>query len=480
MDTTQDRPHSRIRLPRRTGLRAGAAAGAAALFGSSPRGQAPAQAATDGRPVAPRAGAWKTGLLDSGAQLRPAPPPDPAATQAELRELRALSARRDAAALDRITFWDAGAAPYRWTEAAIEWTHVRNALGPGLRDRAIALVTVAMHDAMVAVWDAKYAYNRPRPTELDSSLAAAVPVPQSPSYPSEHAAAAGAAAAVLGYLFPRDAETFAAMAEEAARSRVLAGAQYPSDSAAGLELGRKVAALAIQRGRDDHSDATWDGVVPTGPGLWTGTNPANVAARHWKPWVLASPDQLRPPPPPAHDSEQLAAELAELKRFERTPRSTGLALMWQYGTYGGPRGAADLLRHASQRIFEERLEANAPWAARLYALIGVSLYDGWIATQDAKFTYWSLRPNQLDPSLTTVFPTPNFPSYPSNRAAIGMAAELVGHFFPRDVELFRRWGEEYSESAIWSGIHFRSDLAAANAIGRGVNQLLLDRISGDA
>jgi hypothetical protein len=261
---------------------------------------------------------------------------------------------------------------------------------------------------------------------------------------------------------------------------VLGGTQYPSDVAAGLELGRKVAALAIDHGRNDHSDATWDGVIPSGPGLWTGTNPGGVAARFWKPWVLATPDQLRPDPPPAFDSDALAAELAELKRFERTPRTNGLALMWQYGSYGSARGTADLLRLASQRIFEERGEANAPWAARLYALASVSLYDVWIASQDAKFTYWSLRPNQLDPSLTTVFPTPNFPSYPSNRAGLGTTAELLGHFFPRDAALFRQWGEEYSESAIWAGIHFRSDLVAGNAIARGVAQRLLDRIKGDA
>lgn len=479
MNRTQNHPHSPLRRARRPVARAGAALSAAALFGAGTHGSATAQAPAGG-PVAPRAGTWKTWLLEAGGQFRPPPPPDRAASEAEIRELKGLAGRRDAATLDRIRYWDAGAAPYRWTETLIDWTHVRNALGPGIRDRAIALVTAAMHDALVAVWDAKYAYNRPRPTELDASLTAAVPVPPSPSYPSEHAAAAGAAAAVLGALFPSDAEAFVVMAEQTARSRVEAGVQYPSDAAAGLDLGRRVGALAIERSRTDNFDATWDGVIPSGPGRWTGTNPANVAARYWKPWLFAAPDDLRPGPPPAFDSAELADELAEVKNFARTPRTTGLALMWQYGTYGGPSGAADLMRHASQRIFEERLEANAPWAARLYAMIGVGLCDIWIASQDAKFAYWSLRPNQLDPSLTTVFPTPNFPSYPSNRAALGMVADVLGHFFPRDAALFRRLGEEYSESALWAGIHFRSDLVAGNAIGRAVAQLAFDRFREDA
>jgi membrane-associated phospholipid phosphatase len=466
-------------LARRTGLRAGAALGATALLRAGSSGHAAAQAAAGG-PVEPRAGTWRPWLLASGSQLRPPPPPDKATTEGELRELKALAGRRDGAALDRIALWDAGAAPYRWTEAAIEWIHVRSPLAGGEQRRAFALVTVAMHDAMIATWDAKYAYQRPRPTEQDPSLTAAVAVPRSPSYPSEHAAAAAAAAAVLGYLFPTDAETFTGMAEAAGRSRVEAGVQYPSDVAAGRELGRQVAELVLAHARSDNSDATWDGSRPEGPGLWTGTNPVGVADRAWKPWVLAAPDQLRPAPPPVFGSDALAAELAEVKDFPRTARTTGLALMWNYGTYGGNRGVADWLRHASQRVFEEHREADAPWAARLYALLAVGQYDVWIANQDAKFAYWQLRPNQLDPALTTVFPTPNHPSYPSNRATQGTATELLAHFFPRDAALFRQQGEEIGESAIWAGIHFRSDVVAGTAMASAVAQMLLDRIKQDA
>jgi len=472
-------PAAPPRLARRPAVRAGAAAGAAALLHAGWHGQAEAQASADG-PVAPRAGTWRPWLLASGSQLRPPPPPDRAATEAELRELKALAGRRDGAALERIRFWDAGPAPYRWTEAAIEWTQVRTFLANGPLWRAFALVTAAMHDATVAAWDAKYAHNRPRPTEQDPSLTAAVAVPRSPSYPSEHAAAAGAAASVLGYLFPADAEVLAAMAQEAARSRVEAGVQYPSDAAAGLDLGRRVGALAVERGRTDGSDATWDGVVPAGPGLWTGTNPGGVPERAWKPWVLTDPAQLRPGPPPAFGSDALAAELAEVKAFARTPRTTALALSWQYGAYGNSVGIVHWTREASRRLMEARRDADAPFAARLYALLAVGLYDTWIANQEAKFHYWTARPNQLDPTTTTVFPTPNHPSYPSNRAALGTAPELLAHFFPQDAEALRGTGAQIAESALWAGIHFRSDLTAGTALGRGVADLLLERTEADA
>ena len=100
---------------------------------------------------------------------------------------------------------------------------------------------MAIYDATIAAWKSKYFYNRTRPSEVDPTLATAVATPGSPSYPSEHAAAAGAAATVLAYFFPDEASSFQAMAEEAAQSRVQAGVQFPSDSSAGLELGRKVA-----------------------------------------------------------------------------------------------------------------------------------------------------------------------------------------------------------------------------------------------
>jgi hypothetical protein len=249
---------------------------------------------------------------------------------------------------------------------------------------------------------------------------------------------------------------------------------------AGMDLGRKVAALAIQRGQNDNSDATWEGEIPTGPGLWTGTNPVGVAEQYWKPWVLSSSDQLRPDPPPAYDSDQKAAEMAEVKNFARTPRTTGLSLMWNYGFYGNTVSVGNWVRQASQKIMEERMDANAPFATRLYSMLSIGLMDIWIANQDGKYAYWAMRPFQLDPTLTTVFPTPNHPSYPSNRSALGMATDVLAHFFPRDAAAYQAMGEQVAESAVWAGIHFRSDLVAGRALGRGVGQIMFDRIKTDA
>ena len=73
---------------------------------------------------------WSTWLLSSPGELRVGPPPDAAETRAELDQLQALADQRDAAALDRISYWDAGAPPYRWTQRAIKYAQSHGCGGP--------------------------------------------------------------------------------------------------------------------------------------------------------------------------------------------------------------------------------------------------------------------------------------------------------------------------------------------------------------
>jgi hypothetical protein len=82
----------------------------------------------------------------------------------------------------------------------------------------------------------------------------------------------------------------------------MAGVQYPSDVAAGTELGQVVGAQVVDWARRDGSDAQWTGSVPTEPGHWNGTNPILPLAGTWKTWALASGSELRPGAPPTADS----------------------------------------------------------------------------------------------------------------------------------------------------------------------------------
>ena len=423
--------------------------------------------------IEPDAGSWQPWVLASGDEFRPPAPPDQTTTLAEIAELKALAAGRDDAAQSLVTYWDAGSPAYRWVEIAVA---AHNALpsGPPF-SRPMSLVTVAMSDAMIAAWDAKYTYNRPSPATIDGALVTLLDAPAVPSYPSEHAVAAGAAATVLSYLFPNDAAKYAAMAEEAAYSRLVAGVNYPSDIDAGLALGRAVGQKVVERAMDDGFDAVWEDTVPTEPGHWTGETVFMPLAGTFKAWVLESNDQFRPAAPPAYDSAEAQAELAAVTGYTRTFASNAGAFYWQ-----APTGVKYVwYNYANRLLFENDLDENAPLSALVYAAMTAAQHDGYIGCFDAKYTYWAMRPNQIDPDLVTLFPTPPHPSYPSAHSCGSMAAATVlASFFPRDAEAIIRTAKEAGQARIWAGIHFPIDIIAGEALGASVGELAVERVEG--
>jgi hypothetical protein len=418
-------------------------------------------------PIEPEAGTWKTWLLRSGDQFRLPAPPDATTSSAEVTELKKLAASRDAAALASIDFWSTGALNHRWNELALEesFQHGLDATRGG---RVLTLLNVAIYDALIAAWDSKYAYNRPRPSALDPSLSAVLQVPYSPSYPAEHAVVAGAASAVLAYLFPDDAERCTDTATQAGRSQLLAGVSYPSDVALGLELGGKVGALAILRAKNDGSDAKWEGKAPVGPGYWNGTNPIDPLLGTWKPWVLKSADQFRPGPPPALDSEQKQADLSELKSFQRTPKTNDIANFWQFAV-AGTRAHQFWNTQVDRQVSQHHWDDNPPKAARAYALQSITYYDSLVACWDAKYAYWAIRPFQLDAEVKPLFATPNHPSYPAAHGCLsGANAAILSYLFPSEAKIYAAMAEQAAESRVWAGIHYRSDLAPGLELGRKV------------
>jgi len=352
----------------------------------------------------PNAGKWRT-WFDPAESYNVPPPPNTGSTRAELEVLNKAMAEVDADALNRIRFWDAGAPVYRW----MNMVENRIAAGETITahpHRVLAYLSRAMYDATIVAWDAKYTYKRSRPSDFDPRIKPLVAVEDSPSYPSDHAAVAAAAAGVLAYFFPDQAEAYQKLASEAAGSRVAAGVEYPSDSSAGLELGGQVAKTVIQQIANDGYTLVWTGQVPTGRCMWTGSNPGGVTAPNWKPILLSSPGEFRPGPPPNCESDQMKAEVALVKNFARNFNTNQKAYDWQSAE--GRETWPYVL--AERWMFEDKTDRNPPRAARIYALLAAAEYDAYIASQDAKFIYWYLRPNQLDPGITPLFAVPNFPS----------------------------------------------------------------------
>jgi membrane-associated phospholipid phosphatase len=414
------------------------------------------------------AGAWKTWVITSGTQIQTPAPPGPKTTKEEVLELLSLQAQRSKGAMETIRYWDSGSPSYRWNEIAFKVA--TDSSSSVVTERMLALLNVAIYDAMVAAWNSKYKYKRRRPTEVETKLMPAVPVPESPSYPSEHAIAAGAASAVLSYLFPDKAKFLADKAEESGNSRLMAGVQYRSDIVTGLELGRQIAALVIERAKTDGSDAKWTGSVPTTRGLWSGTNPYDPQMAKWKTWVLSTGSQLRPKAP-AFDP----AAMNEVREAAKNPRAKREAYYWAITSL--PRYWNDL---ASLKIFEYRLDRNPPQAARVYAVLSTAYYDSLIACWDAKYAYWGIRPFQYDPEFKPLITTPNFPGYPSGHAMLSAtAAAMLSYLFPADAPFFNKQVEAAAESRLLAGVHFRHDNEVGLQLGRAVASVAIERARQD-
>lgn len=137
---------------------------------------------------------------------------------------------------------------------------------------AYARMGIAVADAFIGCWNAKYTYHLIRPITvirelIDPEWMPAVDTPPFPEYPSGHSVQSGAAAEVLASLFgdeyrftdhthdargmaPRTFGSFSEMAEEAAISRLYGGIHYRAAIELGLEhgrcIGRKVNALQFR------------------------------------------------------------------------------------------------------------------------------------------------------------------------------------------------------------------------------------------
>jgi membrane-associated phospholipid phosphatase len=150
--------------------------------------------------------------------------------------------------------WNDGAGTYsppgHWNDVALEY--VRDAKMSEVRAaRVFALLNMAMHDAGVGCWEAKYHYFNPRPSQVDPSIKTEIGIPNFPSYTSGHSTFSAAGAVILSYLFPSGATSFAAMRDEAGISRLYGGIHYRTDIEAGKLHGQRIAGYTLTFAQSD-------------------------------------------------------------------------------------------------------------------------------------------------------------------------------------------------------------------------------------
>lgn len=342
-------------------------------------------------------------------------------------------------------------------------------LGPGRASRAMAIVHIAVFEAVNAIAGRYESYTGLPPAAEGTSLKAAI---------------GQAAYDALVALYPSHATRIGALLEDD-----LADVE---DSAAardrGIELGHRAAQSILDLRANDGSDhpeprVGIDYFPEPGAGIWQqdpiSKHPLALGAR-WAevtPFVLASASQFRIPPPPALDSPEYAAAYAEVVRLggdgidtrtERTADETSAGIYWAYDGLPSLCAPPRLYNQIVLQLAEEQ-NLDPVDMSRLLAIVNVAMADAGIAAWESKYYYKFARPitairagaddgndaTEGDASFTPLGApasnstgpnfTPPFPSYPSGHATFGGAVfQTLRHAFGTDDIPFTFTSDEYN------------------------------------
>ncbi|GGB08918.1 phosphatase PAP2 family protein [Puia dinghuensis] len=500
----------------------------AALLGLSACNKSVSDRTADLPPLAPasedlNAGSWKPILM---------PRPDtfavtaPVATSntlyiADLNEIKGYQAHLTSDQQGQIAYWSAGGV-LRWNEimlglmAKYNLPPYQNADGsypipsstnpfaypyfpfanPPYAARALAYVSAAQYDALVACWHYKTLYNRPAPYLVDSTIKALAGKNNLPSYPSEGAVLAGVSAEMMKLLFPDELANIQQKLQEQETALIASGAAARSDVTAGEALGRQIAGLFIARGRADNAGkavgtpAGWASLVTT------------AQSKNQVPWLsLETPARppmlplfgkvkgflcdsativaLRPGPPPSTGSDSMKAQTqAAYSMIKNATRDQmRIVQFWAdgVGTYTPP-GHWNAIADGD---FVNQNYSEVRWARNL-ALLNMAEMDAAISCWDIKYYYFNPRPTQMDPTIKTLTGIPNFPSYVSGHSMFSAAAAtILGHILPSRATAYMAMAQEAANSRIYAGIHYSIDCTAGFSVGQNIGGYAIKRAQSD-
>jgi hypothetical protein len=372
-----------------------------------------------------------------------------------------------------------------WMDRAVAVGY-RVGVPPTMNARCVALVTVAMFDALNAI-EPRYAAYRQHPQ------------------PAAGAAGDAAAAAAAHYILVRAYPAQAAALDSAFQSAIAAVPEAPR--ANGVRLGEDVAARLWNERASDGAESpnTWRPITTAGTYVPT----VFPLASTWgavKPFALRAGNQFRPGPPPALTSREWAADYDEVKRLGAKTGSTRTADQTEIARFWEQVGPATYMPVARQVADAKQL---APLErARVYALVAMAASDALISVFDAKYTYNFWRPvtairngdkdgndgTALDPGWEPFINTPMHPEYPcahciSQTSVASVLEKLYGDTVtaialtsptaPGVTRRYRRLSEYSAEvlnARIYDGVHYRNSGNVGAAMGRQIGAYLVDNV----
>jgi len=409
-------------------------------------------------------------------------------------------------------------------------------LGPARASRAMAIVHIAVFEAVNAIAGGYRSYLGIPGVHTETSMQAAI---------------AQAAHDTLVAVFPSQA---AAMDDHLDHDMASLGNGRAVQN--GRALGQRCASRILALRADDGSAHLEprlgvDFFTSDQPGMWRqdpiSMGPLALGGR-WdevKPFRMRSATQFRAPEPPTLTSAAYASAFGEAKRLGgdgvttptvRTAEQTRIGTFWAYDGTPSLCAPPRLYNQLTLRIAALRGTSNVVDLARLLALVNTAMADAGIAIWESKFYYQMWRPvtgiRESDPgtgptglgdgnadtpgdpaflplgapasNLTGPNFTPPFPSYPSGHAGFGGALFQVlrrfygtdeiafdfmsdefngvtldnsGHVRPpvtRHFTTLSQAEEENGQSRIYLGIHWSFDKTEGIALGRHVGDWVFE------
>jgi PAP2 superfamily len=316
------------------------------------------------------------------------------------------------------------------------------------------------------------------------------------------AAVAAANRATLAKLMPAQHSSI-----DAAYQAALAVIADSPAKTAGIAVGEKAAAAVLASRADDNTSAAETYRPHATAGAYVPT--AIPAAAQWpqrKPWLMASPAQFRPGPPPALTSVAWARDYNDVKTLgarastRRSAEQTEIARFWEY--------SLPAIYHGVVRSVATTEGREPTGNARLFAAVAQAMDDAMIAVFDAKYHYNFWRPatairngdidgneaTEREASWTPLIDAPMHPEYPSAHSILAGAVGAVlqaevgdGPYptltttSPSAKGAFRRWSkideftQEVANARVYEGIHYRFSTEAGTAMGKQIGELAVTK-----
>lgn len=286
---------------------------------------------------------------------------------------------------------------------------------------------------------------------------------------------------------------------------------------------KKVGAAIIAWSKKDNYAQTRSAekyTVKDEPGRWVPTPPmyAQAAEPHWKEirtMVLDSASQFRPKAPPVFNVTDKKSEyyinvmMVKNAVDSLTEEQKHIANFWDDNPF--KVNVSGHIMFSSKKfsppghwmsvvgIANKTAKADFETATYAYAKTAIALFDAFIHTWDAKYTYNTVRPETVinkyfDINWRPLLQTPAFPEYTCGHSTISSSAaealtSIYGDHFAytdstelefgianRSFTSFRAAAEENNWARFYGGLHFHNSCIVSTEQGRKVGSWVVDHL----